>query len=253
MAEIRPTHVLHLAWYVTHGRFWSALDNVDWVAASLDLIRLFGESGGQRWVGAGTCAEYDWSIAGVCGENQTPLRPNTLYGLSKHTLRELQEGIAVHLGISMAWGRIFHLYGPGEAPQRLVPTVIRSLLAGDSVALTHGQQIRDYSHAQDVAKAFVSILTSDCVGPVNIGSGDSTTVRRVCETIADSVGRRELLNFDVVSPDPKEPLKLLPALDRLHATGFAPDWSLRDGIASVVEWWRSRARVDYAGTAVSPE
>ena len=240
IAEIRPTHVLHLAWYVAHGQFWSALENVDWLVASLNLMRLFGESGGRRWVGAGTCAEYDWTTAGVCGESQTPLRPESLYGLAKHALREMQEGIAAHLGISFAWGRIFHLYGPGEAPQRLVPSVIRSLLAGKPVALSQGDQIRDYSHAQDVAGAFVSILASNCAGAVNIGSGEPATVRSVGQMIGDILGRPDLLNFGALASNPKEPRELVPALDRLHSTGFAPRWTLRHGLANVVEWWRLR-------------
>src|SRR3974390_723916 len=39
LAEIQPTHLLHLAWYAEHGKFWSALENLDWVAASLRLVR----------------------------------------------------------------------------------------------------------------------------------------------------------------------------------------------------------------------
>ncbi|NJM40383.1 MAG: NAD(P)-dependent oxidoreductase [Anaerolineae bacterium] len=92
---IRPTHLLHLAWYVAHGKFWAAPENLDWVAASLYLLRAFTDAGGQRVVMAGTCAEYDWvgdgGVAwnGVCVEEGTPLKPATLYGASKHALQTL--------------------------------------------------------------------------------------------------------------------------------------------------------------------
>jgi nucleoside-diphosphate-sugar epimerase len=205
------------------------------------LMRTFGESGGERWVGAGTCAEYDWRAGGECDEVRTPLRPATLYGASKHALAELQSHLAVRLGMSFAWGRIFHLYGPGEPPQRLVPAVIRSLLAGSPAALTHGAQVRDFTHAEDVSAAFVSILGSDCEGALNIGSGERTTVRNVAEIIGNILSRKELLNFGAIDAGAEDPLKLVPAVDRLRSTGFVPRWSLGGGLEDAVRWWRLRS------------
>jgi len=241
IAEVQPTHVLHLAWYVAHGKFWSAIENIDWVNASLTLMRTFGESGGKRWVGAGTCAEYDWRAGGECDETRTPLRPATLYGASKHAVAELQRYLAARLGVSFAWGRVFHLYGPGEPPQRLVPAVIRSLLAGEPAALTHGAQSRDFAHVEDVSAAFVSILGSDCEGAVNIGSGERTTVRNVAEIIGDVLNGKDLLKFGALDAGGQEPLELVPVVDRLRSTGFVPRWSLREGLADTVRWWRLRA------------
>ena len=48
MRELAPERLVHLAWYVEHGRFWSAPENLDWVAASLHLLRAFAASGGRR-------------------------------------------------------------------------------------------------------------------------------------------------------------------------------------------------------------
>ena len=60
--------------------------------------------------------------------------------------------------LSTAWGRIFYLYGPGEYPSRLVPSVIGSLLHDEPARCTHGRQLRDYLHVADVASAFAAIL-----------------------------------------------------------------------------------------------
>src|SRR5438105_280249 len=86
LESIRATHLLHLAWDVTPGKYWTSLDNIEWVRASLSLFRHFAASGGKRWVGAGTCAEYDWSCGPVLSEETTPLRPTSLYGASKLSL-----------------------------------------------------------------------------------------------------------------------------------------------------------------------
>ena len=61
LARIRPTHLLHLAWYVPPGKYWTSLENIRWLQASLDLIAVFAAEGGERVVTAGTCAEYSWA------------------------------------------------------------------------------------------------------------------------------------------------------------------------------------------------
>src|SRR5262245_32545108 len=43
---VRPTHVLHLAWYTVPGRYWTAEENASWSAASVDLARAFERAGG---------------------------------------------------------------------------------------------------------------------------------------------------------------------------------------------------------------
>jgi len=50
--------LLHLAWETRHGYFWNAPENLEWVRASLLLLSLFSQSGGRRFVGVGTAAEY---------------------------------------------------------------------------------------------------------------------------------------------------------------------------------------------------
>ena len=76
LRTVRPTHLLHLAWCATPGKFWTSLDNLSWVSASLELTHAFAEAGGARAVYAGTCAEYDWS-SGRCSEEKTLLRAVT--------------------------------------------------------------------------------------------------------------------------------------------------------------------------------
>ena len=86
LATVRPSHLLHFAWYATPGRYWIAPENLQWVQASLGLLQAFTHAGGRRVVMAGTCAEYDWNY-GFCSEAITPLAPRTLYGVCKHALQ----------------------------------------------------------------------------------------------------------------------------------------------------------------------
>src|SRR5258708_26613521 len=170
LGDIKATHLLHFAWYAEPGLYWTALENLDWVAASLRLVRAFASGGGHRAVFAGTCAEYDWAFH-TCIERLTPLNPRTPYGVAKASLWRLLEAAAGRLGVSAAWGRIFFPYGPNERPDRLISSVIDGIAAGREVACTEGTQVRDFMHVADVGKAFVELLDSGVEGPVNIASG----------------------------------------------------------------------------------
>jgi nucleoside-diphosphate-sugar epimerase len=235
---VRPSHLLHLAWFATPGEFWSSPENDRWVEASTILFREFAAVGGKRLVVAGTCAEYDWS-SGICVEGTTPLEPATQYGRSKHLLHERTEQLARDVAITTAWGRIFFVYGPHEHPNRLVASVIGSLLRGTEARCSHGSQVRDFLHVSDVGDAFVALLDSDAVGPVNIASGSSTRVRDLVELVAAAIGRPDLLRFGAVPAPPGDPAVLVADVHRLRdELTWAPRFSLEEGVMQTVDWWR---------------
>jgi nucleoside-diphosphate-sugar epimerase len=239
--HVRPTHLLHMAWYVEHGKFWTSLDNTRWVEASLNLLREFISNEGERAITIGTCAEYEMGHS-VCLEDETPCRPATLYGACKYALSVMQSALCRQAGISHAWPRIFFLYGPGEPERKLVSSVIASLLRGEAAVTTHGEQVRDFLHVEDVARALVSVLDSSVEGNVNIGSGEPVTQRHVVESIARLIGRPELLRLGAVPAAANEPERLIPDVTRLAATGFTPKHTLDEGLALTIESWRQRLR-----------
>jgi nucleoside-diphosphate-sugar epimerase len=239
---VRPELLLHLAWYSEHGRYWMSAENVRWVEATLRLVRSFVERGGQRAVLAGTCAEYAWDGQDkALSERETPLRPATLYGVSKNATRCVAEAFAEQAGIELAWGRIFFVYGPGEGDRRLVPSVVRSLLEARQASVTEGLQVRDFMHVNDVGAAFVALLDSDVHGAVNVGTGTGVTVRELVETIGSLTGRPELIALGAVPTRVDEPRSLVADVGRLRdEVGFRPRTSLRDGLEGTIAWWRAR-------------
>jgi nucleoside-diphosphate-sugar epimerase len=149
------------------------------------------------------------------------------------------EAAAAGLNLSAAWGRIFFLYGPHEHPARLVPHVIRGLLRREPVACTEGTQIRDYLYVRDVASAFVSLLDSDVTGAVNISSGQSLEVREIIYQIADQLDGRELVRLGALPAAGDEPPLLVGDTLRLkREVGWTPGYSLSDGLAETIQWWR---------------
>jgi len=241
LAEVRPTHLLHLAWDTAHGSYYTSPDNVRWLADSLVLVDAFIRMGGRRLVGAGSAAEYDLTTGADLSEATTALRPNGLYGECKKSLWEVCSRYARQAGIGSAWGRIFFCYGPGEDPSRTVPTLIRRLLRGDRVPFQEGLGYRDYVHVDDVAEAFAMLTTSDLNGAVNIGSGQAVRLRDLAARIATEVGRPEALRFGEVPTPQYEPARVVADVARVTSElGWRPRRSLAEGIRETVAWWRAR-------------
>lgn len=235
--EVRPSHLLHFAWYAEHGKFWKSPENFRWLAASIALLRHFHATGGQRVVMAGTCAEYDWNY-GYCTEAITPCYPATPYGVCKNALQDVLRVYGVEEKLSSAWGRIFFLYGPQENPARLVASVANALLRGEVARCSHGKQLRDFMHVEDVASAFVSLLNSPVEGAVNISSGLPVSLRDVITTVAGYVGAGELVQFGVLPVATNDPPLLVGNNRRLlQEVGWHPQYSLHDGIVQTINWW----------------
>ena len=240
VSDAGASHLLHLAWYIAPGKWAAAPENFEWVRASLALFQAFRAAGGVRLVAAGSCLEYDWSY-GYCAEGRTPCAPHTVYGACKHALEVMTSALGKD-GLSSAWGRIFFLYGPHEHPERLVASVIRSLLAGEPARTSHGNQVRDYLHAADVADAFVTLLESDVAGPINVASGQGVTLREIVRRLGELAGRPDLIRLGTVPAAPTDTPLVVADTTRLNtALGWRPQFDLGSGLAATMEWWRQQA------------
>jgi nucleoside-diphosphate-sugar epimerase len=237
-ATLQPTHLLHLAWYAEHGKYWTSPQNLRWVEASLELVQLFKEHGGQRVVLAGTCAEYSWK-ASCCSERTTPLEPATLYGSCKHQLQLKVDAYARETGLSAAWARLFFLYGPHEDARRLVAFVIRSLIEEQQTPCTHGGQIRDFLYIEDAASALVELLRSEIQGVINVASGKPVALKTLIGLIADKLDRRSLLQLAALSAQADDPPYLVADVSRLqNELGWKPRFDLDQGLDLTIAWWK---------------
>jgi nucleoside-diphosphate-sugar epimerase len=215
LRDVRPTRLVHAAWYVVHGKFWTAPENAAWVEASEALARRFLEAGGRRFVGLGTCVEY----ADRDGDDDAPwpetraLAPTTPYGQAKVDLAARLSRIE---GLSVAWARIFHLFGAGENPQRLVPSVALALLRGEEARTGSGRPVRDFASTRFVGEAIAALAASQVTGPVNIGSGEGRAIAEVVRFIAEAAGRPDLLRLGALPDRPGEVPRMVADVTRLR-------------------------------------
>ena len=76
-----------------------------------------------------------------------------------------------------------------------IPSVIDALLRGEPVACTHGRQVRDFVHVDEVAGACVALASGEANGAYNVCSGEGASLREVAALIAAETGHGELARF----------------------------------------------------------
>jgi nucleoside-diphosphate-sugar epimerase len=233
ISQVRPMHLVHLAWYAEHGKFWDSPLNVEWEKASEVLFESFVAGGGRRAVFAGTCAEYDWSYSHL-SEEKTPSKPRTLYGSCKNSLRVKVEDAGKKAGVEVAWGRIVFMYGVGEDQRRFVPSIMSPLRNGERAVVKFGSHVRDFMHIEDVAGAFVSILESELTGIVNVASGEAKSLGEIGRIIAELTHEESLLDVQDSPATQENPAVLAADVGKLRSIGFRPKFNLREGLKTLI-------------------
>ena len=185
--------VIHAAWYAEPGQYLRSDKNLACLTGTLALAQGAVQAGVRRFVGVGTCFEYDLGVGALA--TSTPLKPATLYAASKAAAYMVLSNYLSSTSMAFAWCRLFYLHGAGEDPRRLVPLLHQRLAAGEPVDLTDGSQIRDYLDVREAARQIVDAALSQVQGALNICSGVPVSVRQMAEHVADQYGRRDLLRF----------------------------------------------------------
>jgi nucleoside-diphosphate-sugar epimerase len=185
--------IIHMAWYTEPGKYLDSSKNIDCLNGTLSLAEGAVGADVRRFIGVGTCFEYDLSDGRLAID--TALRPLTPYAGAKAAVYMALSTWLKTEGVEFAWCRLFYLYGEGEDKRRFVPYLHQQLAMGEQAELSSGTQVRDYLDVRAAGKMITDVAMGSTQGAVNICSGNAVTLRELAETIADEYGRRDLLNF----------------------------------------------------------
>lgn len=120
------------------------------------------------------------------------LEPRGFFGATKAAGSLLLQATAAERGVRAAVLRAFQVYGPGDHPTRLVPTVLAAARSGAAVPLPVRLSRRDWVWVGDVVDACVRAAADDGLPPgvvLNIGTGVQTSTEQLVETAARVAGR----------------------------------------------------------------
>jgi dTDP-6-deoxy-L-talose 4-dehydrogenase (NAD+) len=195
--------VVHLAWYAEPGKYQFSPKNIECLIGTLRMGRAATETRVNRFVGIGTCLEYQQSDRRHTIDSS--LNPTSPYAACKAAAFMSLSQYFSQSSVDFAWCRLFYLYGEGEDSRRLFPSLHESLSQGRKVDLTSGNQKRDFLDVREASRQIVDVALGDYHGPVNVCSGEAVTVRQFAESIADEYNRRDLLNFGSRMDNPVDP------------------------------------------------
>lgn len=146
---------------------------------------------GARLVHVGSGFEYG-SIAGPIVEDREP-NPTTPYGRTKLEGTRRVQSVCESTGLLAVTARVFTVYGPGEHPHRLLPSLRRAARDGTSVELTAGQQERDFTYVEDVAYGLLrlGVLCPAHGRLINLATGRLSSVESFVRTAQEILGLRD--------------------------------------------------------------
>jgi nucleoside-diphosphate-sugar epimerase len=184
---VRPRVVFHLA--AGPGHPGDAASRTAFLADTLrgtgNLLAALRAVGVGRLVHAGSSLEYGPRARPM--READPVAPTTFRGLGKAA----QTLLVLRSGLPATVVRPFSVYGPGEAPHRLVPTAVSAALRGEPIRLTRPGIARDFVYVEDVVDALVRAAAAPgVVGEiVNAGTGVQTTNEELVARLGALLGR----------------------------------------------------------------
>ena len=98
-----------------------------------------------------------------------------------------------------------------------------------------GTPIRDFIHAEDVARGILMSYENKITEPINLGSGDGVRIRDIASIVATHYGKE--IEYDTTKPNGDN--KRLMDMTRANSYGFYPEVDLETGIKRVIKYYES--------------
>lgn len=226
----------HLAWMAPFGKDRDNLDlQLDNVKAALSAVRFAKGLGCSTFIGTGSQAEYG-RVEGMLSEN-TPVHPETGYGITKLCAGQLTRLSCNQLGLKHIWCRVLSVYGPYDRDQTLISTAVIKMMANEETEFTPCDQMWDYIYSDDAARALLLMAQKGSHGKTYVlGSGEVYPLREFIEQIATITNYTQEIGFGKRPYNDNQVMYLQADIEDLSKLGFAPQISFSEGIRRIIEW-----------------
>ena len=212
---------------------------------SFNVVDAARQAGVRKIVAASSASIYGLADVFPTPEDHHPYNNQTWYGASKVMLEGLLRSYHAMYGLPYVALRYFNVYGPrmdthGKYTEVLVRWIDRIVQGQPPLILGDGHQTMDFVYIDDVAKANVLALQSDCDDDViNVASGRETSLRELAAALLKVMGATHLV------PEYGPERSVNPVLRRLASTrkaqsllGFRAEVGLEEGLDRLVRWWQ---------------
>ena len=165
-----------------------------------------------------------------------PLGANNPYAHTKVVAEEVGRFYEMDFGMRVVIVRPFNMYGPGQTPPFLIPTIVDQALdsSASEIRLKDLRPRRDYVYVDDAIELLLATISEKVKGVYNLGSGESASVAEVAELIRSAAGTDKPVVSDE-QPRPQEVMDVRADVSRAASElGWRPTTSLAEGIGKVV-------------------
>lgn len=206
----------------------------------------------------------DLPLDGGLFTEETAYAPSSPYSASKAASDHLVMAWHKTYGLPAVLSNCSNNYGPYHFPEKLIPLMIINGLEGAALPVYgRGQNVRDWLHVEDHARALALVLTRGRPGETyNIGGRNERSNLAVVQAIADTLDqvsplkglkRRELIKF--VEDRPGHDLRYAINASKIEAElGWRAQETFESGLKKTVEWyianqewWQPLRQTRYAG------
>jgi len=229
-SNVEPEVVYHFAGQVTAA---ADLDLVlplfhSLLTSCVNVLVAATEAGCRRVVLAGSLTE-------PTEPSEPPSSPYAAAKLAGSLYGRMFQAI---YGLPVVIVRPFMTYGPGQNPGKVVPYVIRSLLAGERPKLSSGRTASDWIYIDDVVDGLARAGHAPGIdgADIDLGSGTLVSLRTVVEKIEAMLHSEVKSDFGAVPERPPErsPIADVDAAERRLA-GWRPSVGLDEGLRRTIE------------------
>jgi GDP-L-fucose synthase len=252
--EHSPAVVIHLAANV--GGIGANQKNpgaflYDNAIMGLNLIEASRLSGVEKFIQIGTVCAYPKSPSVPFREEALwlgyPEETNAPYGIAKKILLTQLQAYREQYWLNGIYLIPTNLYGPGDNFNPETSHVIPGLIHRIDQAIksnTHvkiwgtGNASREFLYVKDCARAIVMAMEKyNSPEPVNIGTGQETSIRAIAQLIANLMGYTKKLEFDLTKPD-GQPRRCLNT-ERAKKFGFEATTDFFTGVQKTIEYYKA--------------
>jgi len=193
---------------------------------------------GVRYVQVSTDEVYGSIDEGTFTE-ASPLAPSSPYSATKAGADLLVSSYFHTYGMETLIVRGSNNYGPYQYPEKLIPLMVLNALHGDRLPVYgDGQQVRNWIHATDFARAIGQVLEHGMAGEVyNAGGPDECPNLEVVQRIIAATGAGEEL-IEYVTDRPGHDVRYSLSSAKVRALGWEPQVAFGEGLADTVAWYR---------------
>lgn len=176
-----------------------------------------------------------------------PFQGQSPYSATKIAADRLAESFYRSFDLPVTIVRPFNTYGPRQSARAIIPTLITQLLAGRSeIYIGNTSPSRDFNYVADTVAGFIAIAEAqDVFGQeINIATQTEVTIGELASEIISQIApeARIVTLGDRLRPKKSEVQRLLGSNDKiLRLTDWRPQFDLKAGLESTIEWFRQPA------------